>query len=113
MSPRPPSMTRFLAAMSAPFVSVILLTTNTSAQGIQKATASIFAWTGDPSITGLGTLTERPSDEGVKLVDVSVTVQRLAPGKYAVHIHEVGDCTPCGDAGGHFDPGRRATPTPK
>jgi Cu/Zn superoxide dismutase len=91
---------------------VILLTTNTSAQGIQKATARIFAWTGDPSITGLGTLTERPCDEGVKLVDVSVTVQGRAPGKYAVHIHEVRDCTPCGDAGGHFDPGRGATPTP-
>ncbi len=69
-----------------------------------KAKASITGCI-DPTIAGLAVLTERPSEEGVKIVDVTVVVQGLPPGKHAVHIHEVGICTPCGAAGGHFDPG--------
>ena len=52
-------------------------------------------------------LVERPSDEGVKLIDVYIKVEGLAEeaGKHAVHIHETGSCSPCSAAGGHFDPG--------
>lgn len=69
-----------------------------------KATASISGCT-DPTITGMAVFTEKPSAEGVKIVDVTVVVQGLPAGKHAVHIHEVGICTPCAAAGGHFDPG--------
>src|SRR2546426_4281500 len=69
-----------------------------------RATAQIKGCT-DPNITGRAFLTERPSAEGVKLVDVTVVVTGLPPGKHAVHIHEVGACTPCSAAKGHFDPG--------
>lgn len=62
----------------------------------------------DPEVSvGAVELVERASDEGIKLVDVYIRVEGLAEeaGKHAVHIHETGSCSPCSDAGGHFDPG--------
>ena len=59
----------------------------------------------DAAISGSADLIERPSVEGVKLVDVTIRVSGLKPGKHAVHIHETGNCTPCSEAKGHFDPG--------
>ncbi len=66
-------------------------------------------------VSGVALLSERPSAEGVKLVDVSLIVNGLSDGKHAVHIHENGVCeavaptadptTACMTAGGHFDPG--------
>ena len=55
---------------------------------------------------------ERRSDEGIKLVDVSLFVRGLPDGDHAVHIHEVASCTPCGAAGGHFDPGPNGNSDP-
>jgi Cu-Zn family superoxide dismutase len=69
-----------------------------------RAQATIAGCT-DPTISGQAVLIERPSSEGVKLVDVALVVRGLPAGKHAVHIHEVGSCTPCAAAGGHFDPG--------
>ncbi|HEU0204426.1 MAG TPA: superoxide dismutase family protein [Burkholderiaceae bacterium] len=88
------------------FASMVLVHAPASAQRERsaKATASISGCT-DPSITGEAVLTERPSEEGVKVVDVSIVVQGMPAGKHAVHVHEVGICTPCAAAGGHFDPG--------
>ena len=58
-------------------------------------------------------LRERPSTEGVKLVDVLVQARRgLAPGQHALHIHETGKCTPCSAAKGHFDPGPDSNSSP-
>jgi Cu-Zn family superoxide dismutase len=49
---------------------------------------------------------ELPSAEAVKTVEVLISVRGLTPGKHAVHIHEVGACTPtCADAGSHLDLG--------
>src|SRR2546428_9539122 len=80
-----------------------------------RATAQIKGCT-DPNITGRAFLVERPSAEGVKLVDVTVVVRGLPPGKHGVHIHEKGSCTTvtkaCDGAGGHFDPGPVGDPTP-
>ena len=59
----------------------------------------------DPNIRGIAELKELRSDEGVKLVEISLAVRGLTDGLHAVHIHEVGSCTPCSAAGGHFDPG--------
>ncbi len=58
-------------------------------------------------------LRERPSTEGVKLVDVLVRVRRgLDPGQHAVHIHETGACLPCSAAQDHFDPGPESNSSP-
>ena len=56
-------------------------------------------------ISGTAKLSERMSEEGVKLVDINLKVKGLSDGKHAVHIHETGACEPCGAAKGHFDPG--------
>ena len=62
---------------------------------------------------GTAYLQERPSAEGVKVVDVFVEISRgLAPGTHAVHIHETGQCEPCAAAGGHFDPGPNGNSSP-
>ena len=67
----------------------------------------------DPySISGKAYLRERHSEEGIKLVDVVINVKGLTPGKHAVHIHETANCTPCGDANGHFDPGPHGESSP-
>lgn len=59
----------------------------------------------DASIEGTAKLIERYSEEGIKEVDVTINVRGLSYGKHAVHIHEIGNCTPCSVAAGHFDPG--------
>jgi len=70
------------------------------------ARAIIRSCDGSGRFIGRAFLSERPSREGVKLVDVSLYVNGLTPGKHAVHIHEAGACTPtCAAALGHFDPG--------
>lgn len=66
----------------------------------------------DAGISGQATLTERPSPEGVKLVDIEIEVSGMKPGKHAVHIHENASCSPCGDAKGHFDPGPNSNSNP-
>ena len=76
-----------------------------------QATAQIKGCT-DPKVTGTATLVEQVSPEGVKEVQVTVRVTGLADGKHAVHVHEVGKCAPCGDAGGHHDPGPYGQPRP-
>lgn len=63
-------------------------------------------------ISGVARLIERPSSEGVKLVDIAIRVRGLSDGKHAVHIHAVGECSPCAMAGGHFDPGPSGNPSP-
>lgn len=59
----------------------------------------------DAKISGVATLTEAQTPEGIKEVAVELKVQGLADGKHAVHLHEVGACDPCGAAKGHHDPG--------
>jgi Cu-Zn family superoxide dismutase len=59
----------------------------------------------DGSLLGEAVFRERPSDEGIKLVDVSLEVDGLSDGKHAVHVHETAACEPCSAAGGHHDPG--------
>lgn len=81
------------------------------ASHIVSAAATIDGCT-DPNVSGFALLTERPSAEGVKLVDVVLQVSGLPDGKHAVHIHEVASCTPCGAAGGHFDPGPASNSSP-
>ena len=67
---------------------------------------------GDTEITGVATFRERPSTEGIKLVDVTLEVRGLSDGAHAVHVHETASCEPCGSAGGHHDPGPFGKTTP-
>jgi superoxide dismutase, Cu-Zn family len=82
-----------------------------SAEPVVRA-AAVIKGCDDPGVSGRLELVERPSLEGVKLVDVTLEVQGLSDGKHAVHIHEVGACTPCGEAKGHFDPGPAGKSSP-
>lgn len=66
----------------------------------------------DAHVRGEARLVERPSAEGVKVVDIVLRVTGLPPGAHAVHIHETASCTPCKSAGGHFDPGPHGAPDP-
>ena len=82
---------------------------------VVKAKAKITSCT-DGTFVGTALLVERPSAEGVKVVDVFVTARGLTPGKHAVHIHAVGNCgattVPCGAAGSHLDLGPFGHSTP-
>jgi superoxide dismutase, Cu-Zn family len=81
---------------------------------IVKAKARITSCT-DGSFVGTAVLVERPSTEGVKVVDVFVNARGLTPGKHAVHIHEVGNCggtPPCSAARSHLDLGPFGHSTP-
>ena len=97
--------TYFMAAASA----AALLAVFSAAQAAHheeglKAVAEIKGCT-NPDITGTATLVEQTTPEGIKEVTVEMKVTGLTEGKHAVHIHEFGKCEPCGDAGGHHDPG--------
>lgn len=59
----------------------------------------------EAGIAGTAIFRERASEEGIKLVDVSLEVSGLTDGRHAVHVHETATCEPCGAAGGHHDPG--------
>ena len=73
-------------------------------EGGLKANAEIKGCT-DPNVSGMATLAEQVTPEGIKEVTVEMKVTGLSDGKHAVHIHEVGACEPCGAAKGHHDPG--------
>jgi superoxide dismutase, Cu-Zn family len=73
-------------------------------QGFPEARATINSCV-DGSLVGSATLIETPSSEGIKSVTAMVSAANLSPGKHAVHIHEVGACTPCSAAASHLDLG--------
>jgi Cu-Zn family superoxide dismutase len=83
---------------------VLLLPATLRGDQIQSAKATITSCT-DGSFVGTALLVERPSPERVKVIDLLVSVRGLSAGRHAVHIHEVGACTPCSAAGSHLDVG--------
>lgn len=83
---------------------VCLMAGPASAQHIRKAVANLASCT-DGSPVGTALMIERPSSEGVKVVEVILSAQNLPAGSHAVHVHEVGACTPCSAAGSHLDLG--------
>lgn len=56
-----------------------------AAADLKKASATLAGCT-DSNISGFAFLVERPSDEGVKLVDFTLVMVGLTDGKHAVHI---------------------------
>lgn len=85
-------------------ISAAIPVTDASSAAPVRATADIKGCE-EAAVSGSAEFLERSSTEGIKLVDVTIRVSGLKPGKHAVHIHETGNCTPCGEAKGHFDPG--------
>ncbi len=92
-------------------IGIAALPQGATADSFAKASALISGCAG-PGISGFAFLAEVPSSEGVKLVNVTLVVSGLPDGKHAVHIHETGNCTPCGAANGHFDPGPASNSSP-
>jgi Cu-Zn family superoxide dismutase len=91
------------------------LITSVYAEEPKKAGAYIYLCDDEEKKNPIGTATlvEKASDEGIKQVDVNITITSgLTEGKHGVHIHEVATCTPCGDAKGHFDPGPESNSNP-
>ncbi len=76
-----------------------------------KAVADIVSCS-EARITGRARLEEAPSQEGIKVVEIELTVKGLPDGKHAVHIHETAACQPCKAAKGHFDPGPNGNTNP-
>lgn len=66
----------------------------------------------DGARLGYAEFRERPSAEGIKLVDVILEVSGLSDGRHAVHVHETAACEPCSAAGGHHDPGPSGASAP-
>ncbi|MFK7995272.1 MAG: superoxide dismutase family protein [Granulosicoccus sp.] len=76
-----------------------------------KAVAKISSCS-TTAVSGFATLKERASSEGIKEVEVFVQMTGLGDSQRALHLHETGSCTPCGSAGGHFDPGNAGLSNP-
>ena len=96
------------------FVAGSFLQPSVHAEEPKKGGALIYLC-GEDSTKAIGTATlvERSSDEGIKQVDVNLTItEGLTEGKHGVHIHEVAECKPCGGAKGHFDPGPESNSNP-
>ena len=91
---------RWLAAAAA----VALSGAVALAQGQTHATKAHADIKGD-KITGTAEFAEHTQGTGV-IVEMTLRVSGLTPGKHGVHLHAVGKCEPdFTAAGGHFDPG--------
>jgi Cu-Zn family superoxide dismutase len=100
-------MSKMRIAKTVSAVGLVLIATQAFGghhEGGLKANAEIKGCT-DPNVSGMATLAEQVTPEGIKEVTVEMKVTGLSDGKHAVHIHEVGACEPCGAAKGHHDPG--------
>ena len=102
-----PSWPKLLCLVAFASLSVSL-----ACAGGLKAQAQIKGCGSDQNIRGAAKLSEQESEEGIKLVDIEIRVKGMKPGKHAVHIHEIGTCSPCGAAKGHFDPGPESNSSP-
>ena len=78
------------------------------AHGSVTATAEIKG----KGITGTAQFAEHTQGTG-KIVELTLRVTGLTPGKHGVHLHAVGKCEPdFTAAGGHFDPGPASNTDP-
>ena len=96
-----------LFALAAAAAVAVTMGVAAGAQGM-SATATITG----KGITGTAQLTEQTQGTG-KVVELSLQVSGLTPGKHGVHLHAVGKCEPdFTAAGGHFDPGPASNTDP-
>jgi superoxide dismutase, Cu-Zn family len=77
-------------------------------QGSSSASATIAG----KGISGTAEFTERAQGTGT-IVEISLQVSGLTPGRHGVHLHAIGKCEPdFTAAGGHFDPGPASNTDP-
>jgi superoxide dismutase, Cu-Zn family len=70
----------------------------------QKAPVKVSMINGEQQQVGEMTLTETPNGILIRL-DLQAKPSGIAPGEHALHIHDVGQCTPpFTSAGAHFNP---------
>jgi superoxide dismutase, Cu-Zn family len=63
-------------------------------------------------VTGTAEFAEHPQGTGT-MVEITLQVSGLTPGKHGVHLHAIGKCEPdFTAAGGHFDPGPASNTDP-
>ena len=75
------------------------------AQAQKGSTVSASATIKGDKITGTAEFTERAQGTGT-VVEITLRLSGLTPGKHGVHLHAIGKCEPdFTAAGGHFDPG--------
>jgi superoxide dismutase, Cu-Zn family len=65
-----------------------------------------------PGVSGTAEFAEHSQGTGA-MVEITLQVTGLKPGKHGVHLHAVGKCEPdFAAAGGHFDPGPASNTDP-
>ncbi len=110
-----------LSLLIVPTIMFVTQVSNVNASGkfrsrnqLVRGVADIHACNNGDDIRGRAYLEEHRSDQGVKKVKIRVSLRGwdLPNGKHGLHIHEVASCEPCGDAGGHFDPGPNGNSSP-
>ena len=78
----------------------------------EPAAYSAYADIKGDGISGTARLTEKKEGNGV-VVQYTIQVKGLTPGRHGVHLHAVGKCDPdFAAAGGHFDPGPASNTDP-
>ena len=99
----------FAVATAVAATGALALAQDHAGHGAQSsATAEIKG----KGITGTATFAEHVQGTG-KVVEITLSVSGLTPGKHGVHLHAVGKCEPdFTAAGGHFDPGPSSNTDP-
>ena len=104
---------RVLAVAAAACMAVAVTSAQAPKTGsAQQKTMSATAEIKGKGITGTAEFSEHVQGTGT-MVEITLQVSGLTPGKHGVHLHAVGKCEPdFAAAGGHFDPGPASNTDP-
>jgi Cu-Zn family superoxide dismutase len=95
----------FAVAAAAALSGAVAMAQGQSAQQAHGSHGAASADIKGKGITGTAEFTEHAQGTG-SMVEITLQVNGLTPGKHGVHLHAVGKCEPdFTAAGGHFDPG--------
>ena len=101
-------MRSFAAAATVALASAVVVA-QAQQTGMQTAARADIKGKG---ISGTAEFSERAQGTGT-IVEVSLQLTGLTPGKHGVHLHAIGKCEPdLAASGGHFDPGPASNTDP-
>ena len=101
-------MRSFAAAATVALASAVVVA-QAQQTGMQTAARADIKGKG---ISGTAEFSERAQGTGT-IVEVSLQLTGLTPGKHGVHLHAIGKCEPdFAASGGHFDPGPASNTDP-
>ena len=101
-------MRSFAAAATVALASAVVVA-QAQQTGMQTAARADIKGKG---ISGTAEVSERAQGTGT-IVEVSLQLTGLTPGKHGVHLHAIGKCEPdFAASGGHFDPGPASNTDP-